>query len=140
MKFEVNTSLFIKNCCTQASNSEILQNPDSLEPVHANLEPQGTCQTVIFFHVLWVILMSGRLRTLALNDAQKGEQLGKRALQARAWTDSSAQLCLCRGALQTLRVTEAPAEVPQQRQAVPETVGTSLGLEMLEDSTLGMSI
>lgn len=91
------------------SNSEILQTQTPLEPVHVNLEPQGTCQTVILFHVLWVILMSGRLRTLALNDAHERRTTRQRALQARAWPDSSAQLCLCRGALQTLRVTEAPS-------------------------------
>lgn len=105
--------------------------------MHVNLEPQGTCQTVIFFHVLWVILMSGRLRTLALNDAHERRTTRQRAPQARAWTDSSAQLCLCRGALQTLRVTEAPSFPGSTAKtgSTPETVGTSLGLEMLEDST-----
>lgn len=75
------------------SNSEILQTQTPLEPVHVNLEPQGICQTVIFFHVLWVILMSGRLRTLALNDTHGRRTTRQRALQAwghMAWLQCSA--------------------------------------------------
>lgn len=65
------------------------------------------------------------------------EQLGKEPKELGVtWPDSSAQLCLGRGVLETLGAIEAPSFPGSTAETVLGRVSTSMALGMLEDSAL----